>query len=221
MSPDHEREAWLHVITPEDIDVLMAGNGQAEANAAHVRALLLAHPLGPNARLLVHGCGTCQVLDYLKPADFHGATITFADLSEPMLAFAKRRAASRHGLHYRFVIDDIEDTALTGTYEAVLLSMVLLHVDWNKALRNVVGLRPDCVYVIEQERNAGTPATGAVGRTLPLSIQRYAGTVAVKLVPRKGLIDSMKALGYGLVHLRETGVPDGKKMVGMVFARQP
>ena len=57
-----DREAWLNgEISPEDLDRLMVDNGQAEANARHVKAFFQKYPLPQGSRLLIHGCGTCQM----------------------------------------------------------------------------------------------------------------------------------------------------------------
>ena len=218
-TPKNEREAWLGTITPEDIDRLMADNGQAEANARHVQAFFRKYPLAPGSRILVAGCGTCQMLDYLKPADLGNVKCTFSDISVRMLEAAQQRLRLHDGFSYEVIIDDLENTSITQQFDAVLLSLVLLHLEWKKCLLNVSNLNINRVYVIEQEQTPGTPVAGSRQRPLPPTIKKYAETVSIKLVSRPELIRFLAELGYELVHISETCVPDEKVMVGLVFQR--
>lgn len=65
----YEKEAWLHIVKPADLDSHMANIEQAKTNAIIVKELFEKCPLVKGSRLLVHGCGTCQMFDYITPAD--------------------------------------------------------------------------------------------------------------------------------------------------------
>ena len=218
---ESDRKAWLKgEISPEDLDRLMADNGQAEANAHHVQEFFRKYPLPQGSCLLVHGCGTCQMFDYLEPADLGDVKVTFADIGTGMLETARRRLKRFDDFSCEIIVDDIENTVVTESYDAVLLSMVLLHVDWKKCLVNVSNLNPARIYIIEQQQKQGTPVAGAKNRVLPPSIQKYAETASIHLVPRPDLEQFLADLGYGLAYVSETPVPDEKLMVGFVFVKK-
>ena len=145
MSPrDHimqtsERDAWLHIVKPAELDLHMAAVGQAEANGEIVREMFKRFPANAEDRLLVHGCGSCQMFDYLDFQEFGGASVTFADISPLMLAEANRRLARFHEADYDITLDDIENSKLVDAFDGIILVLVLLHVDWRKSLANMMG----------------------------------------------------------------------------------
>jgi hypothetical protein len=69
-TPQGEREAWLNLIDPHELDMHMLAVGQAETNAEIVREMFSAVPPGRESSILVHGCGTCQMFDYVGPGVF-------------------------------------------------------------------------------------------------------------------------------------------------------
>lgn len=218
MTPNGEKEAWLNIVEPQDMDLHMANIGQAEANASLVREFFEKYPLAEGAKLLIHGCGTCQLFDYLNPSEIGRVQITFADISQKMLEAAKQRLAKFEGLKYDILTDDIEDTAITGHYYAVLLILLLLHVDWKKSLDNVIKFSPSHIYIIEQEQDPQKPSV-TKERKLPPSIRRYAETAEAQLVLRKDLTEYLREKGYALAYTKEVQVPDNKKMAGLVYAK--
>ncbi len=218
MAPKGEKEAWLNIVEPKDFDLHMANIGQAEANASLVREFFEKYPLAEGGKLLIHGCGTCQLFDYLNPHEIGGVQITFADISQKMLDSAEVRMTKFKGLKYALVQDDIEATKLTGHYDAVLLVLVLLHVDWKKSLGNILKLSPSCVYIIEQEQDPTKPSV-TKERKLPPSILRYAETASAELIRREDLTEYLNEKGYALAYTKEVQVPDNKKMAGLVYAR--
>lgn len=218
MAPKGEKEAWLHVVEPRDLDLHMAGIGQAEANASLVMEFFDKYPLQEGARLLIHGCGTCQLFDYLNPSEMGKVKITFADISQKMLDSAKLRLEKFEGLDYDLLVDDIEATKITGNYDAVLLILLLLHVDWKKSLDNAIKFGPSRIYIIEQEQDPQKPSV-TKERKLPPSIRRYAETAEAQLVLRDDLTEYLKEKGYALVYTKKVQVPDNKKMAGLVYAK--
>lgn len=219
--PISDREVWQQSkIPPEELDLLMADNGQAEANAHHIERFFREYPLPVDSSLLIHGCGTCQMFDYLNPADIGKVNITFADIGPGMLEIARRRLAQYKELSFQLITDDVENSSLEGRYDAILLSMLLLHVDWRKCLRNIIKLKPGRIFIIEQEQKEGTQITGSKNRPLPPTIQQYAEAVSIELVPRQDLIEFLKESGYRLECINETPVPDDKVMSGFIFIRQ-
>jgi SAM-dependent methyltransferase len=212
-----EKEAWLSIIEPEDLDVHLANLKQAQANAQIIKDFFKKCPMKEGSKLLIHGCGTCQMFDYIRPSDIGKMDITFADINPKMLEAAKRRL-KKYEIPYKLLIDDIENTGIREHYDGILLGLVLLHIDWRKSLENMIKLTP-LFYIIEQEQEFSKPSI-TPGRKLPPSIQKYAKVEAVKLVPRKELTEFMKENDYKLIYTIEKPVPDNKKMVGLVYAKQ-
>lgn len=211
-----EREAWLHIIEPEDLDAHLAEIGQAEANARITRNFFKKHPMKEGSKLLIHGCGTCQMFDYMRHSDIGNVSITFADISPKMLEVAERRL-KKYEIPHKLIVDDIENTNISEHYDGILLTLVLLHVDWKSALRNMSRLTP-LFYIIEQEQDSEKPSI-TEGRQLPASIEKYSKVEAVKLVPRKELTSFMKENGYELIYTTEKPVQDNKVMVGLIYEK--
>ncbi len=218
MTRNGERRAWLEILKPEELDLHMASIGQAEANADIVRQMFAAFPLPAGSKLLIHGCGSCQMLDFLSLADLGDVVFTCADLSPAMLEVGKQRLEKVHHVKYSVVVDDIENSALRGRYEAVLLVLVLLHVDWRKSLENMIRLQPRRFYIIEQEQASGVSPVTVKEKLLP-SLENYRAITEMTLVPRPDLTDFMKARGFAMSWRVTQPVPGDKAMAGYVFGR--
>ncbi len=217
--PKGEKEAWLNVVEPHDLDTHMANIEQAQTNAGIIRDFFNRYPLSKGSKLLIHGCGPCQMFDYISPSDIGDVEITFADLSPRMLEAGKERLKKFKRVSYRTLVDDIEKTKITSRFYGVLLTLVLLHTDWKKSLANMCSLSPSALYIIEQEQKPGTSPI-ALERELPPSIKRYAETTTPgELIPRSELTCFLKGKGYNLVYTKEKQVPDNKVMVGLVYRK--
>ena len=157
------------------------------------------------------------MFDYIKPSDIGKVSMTFADINSKMLEVAERRLR-KHEVSYSLLVDDIENTKIRDHYDAVLLILVLLHIDWKKSLECMIRLAPSSFYIIEQEQEPGKPSVTRK-RKLPPSIQKYAEVEAVKLISRKELTEVFKKSGYSLSYTVEKAVPDNKVMVGFVYKK--
>lgn len=216
MTPKGERDAWLNIVEASDLDSHMASVGQAEANAAIVKEMFVRHPLAENGRLLIHGCGTCQMFDYVDLSIFGKSDITFADLSPRMLEVARQRLARFANSSHRIVVDDVERSSLSGSYDAVLLVLVLLHVNWKKALENILRLGVSSLYIIEQSQATAFSMT-PTAQNLP-SMQRYQEVASPVLVSPDDLSDFLGKRGFKLLWMTEREVPGNKSMHGFVFS---
>lgn len=213
-----ERDAWLNIVKPFELDMHMASIGQAETNAALVKEMFARFPLAENAKLLIHGCGSCQMLDYISIRDLGNITLTFADFSPAMLEEGEKRLCGFPDAKCRVAVDDIEHSTLSGDYDAVLLVLVLLHVDWKLSLENMILLSPSRFYVIEQEQTPGVSPVTMKDKLLP-SIERYGEVANMNLVPQQDLIAFMGTRGYSQSWISSRPVPGDKAMVGFVFQR--
>jgi SAM-dependent methyltransferase len=213
-----ERDAWLNIIKPAELDAHMLSIGQAETNASIVQEMFRRFPLLESAKLLVHGCGSCQMFDYLSLENLGKVELTFADFSPAMLEEGKRRLERFQGTDWKVVLDDIEDSRLSGNFDAVLLVLVLLHVDWRRGIENLLRLSPTRFYVVEQEQ---TPDASSITMKdkLPPSIERYSEIAEMDLVPQNDLVDFLGMKGYRTLWTSSRPVPGDKKMIGSVFER--
>jgi hypothetical protein len=216
-TPQGEREAWLDIVEPSDLDSHMASVGQAEANAAIVKEMFTYLPLSPKSKLLIHGCGTCQMFDYVDPSVFGDVDATFADFSSKMLDVARRRLGRFYISSGRVLIDDIECSSLQGTYDASLLVLVLLHVNWKKALESIIRLGVSFLYIIEQAQE-GVFSMTSTPHVLP-SMCRFNEAVAPVLVSRDELVDFLGTRSFNVLWSTEREVPGNKSMIGLVFSR--
>ena len=218
MTHEAERRAWLHLVKPGELDAHMASIGQAETNAGIVRDMFRSLPLAEGGKLLVHGCGSCQMLDYLSLSDLGNISFTFADLSPAMMEEGKGRLSKVNNATYDLLIDDIEHSDLVGHYDAVLLVLVLLHVDWRCALGNMLRLSPRRFYIIEQEQGPGVSSVTIKEKLLP-SMEEYRVVSEMTLVLREELMSFMNSRGYRLQWSATRPVPGDKAMMGVVFER--
>src|SRR5262245_18860466 len=210
------REAWSRVAAA-DYDAHMAAVGQAQANAELLPRLLRDHP-PRGRRLLFGGAGTGQLFDFAGDAFLHGFRVTFTDISAPLLARLTQRLASGTWTDHEEVVDDVEDTRLSGPYDAVAVVLVLEHVDWPRAIRSLRSLSPERFYCIIQENPAGMAAAITPARD-PVGSMRLIREAGPRLVPRADLVRQMDELGYPLLGTESRDVPDLKKMIGLVFGR--
>jgi SAM-dependent methyltransferase len=213
----NERKGWTEIVTSEDYDKHMANIGQASANSEMVKQMFQDYPL-MGSRLLIPGCGTGQMFDYITPDVFgSGTQLTLTDINPTFLEKTKERLRRFRGTNYEVMIDDIEDTKLTGEYGGILIVLVLHNVSWVKSLESMFRLSPEQLYIIEMEQDLSKRKIRK--RKIPESMRRYEEEVKIELIPREELIDFISGKGYDLRRLYEKKVPDNKTMVGFVFEK--
>ena len=209
------REAW-GLVAPADYDAHMAGVGQAQANAELVPFLLRVEP-PPGPRLLFVGAGTGQMFDFAALDFLRPFTVTFTDVSASLLARLTERLAAHSWPDHEEIVDDVENTRLSGPCDGVVIVLVLEHVVWRKAIRSLGGLSPARWYVVIQENPPGMAAAITPARE-PVGTMRAIREARPTLVPRAELIAEMEALGYAVRATESRAVPDGKTMAGFVFS---
>lgn len=215
MEDDRLREGWTEVVQAEDLDGHMMEIGQAEANANLVQEMLQFFKL---TSLWVAGCGTGQIFELLDPKSLENVAVTLTDINPSFLEIAKKRALEIIKPDFKAFVDDLENPETKGSYDAALVVLVLEHVDWKKAVAALCEQvnQTVCVIIQEQDQNASMVAKD---RVLKPSIQKFIETSKPHLVDQSELTDEMSSHGFSLNHKLEKPVPDGKKMVGMVFSR--
>lgn len=214
-----ERKGWMEIISVEDLDTHMANIGQVQANAQIVKEMFNDYPLEKGSKLIIPGCGTGQIFDYMTPSNLGDIEMILTDINPSYLSKTQERLNKFPGTKYQTQVDDIERTQMKSGYNAALIVLVLQHVEWEKALDSMLDLSIPRFYIIEQEQDLSQHAI-TKRKDLPRAWKKYAEIANPQLVPRKDLIDYMKDKGYDMTKIYEKGVPDNKTMAGFVFERR-
>ncbi len=166
------RRAWISVVRASELDRHMAGNGQAQANARILGEMLAAMALPPGARILMPGAGTGQFLDYMDISLLRPLQVVFTDINAEFLKVLEKRLKRSGDLRARVEVDDCEQPAVHGPFEAMLTALLLEHVDWPKAVEAFAALQPRFLAFVIQ-RNEGDPNMVATSRKLAPSIEAF------------------------------------------------
>jgi hypothetical protein len=216
MPSEELRKAWTEVVAPEDYDAHMAAIGQAEANAHLILHLIESHPPRVDETLLVAGAGTGQMFDYVSPELLTPYNVVFTDIRAEFLDRLRSRLHGVTVLRFKTVVDDVERSEC-GAIDAAALVLVLEHVNWRRAVGELIGAGARRLYIVIQvnppdQQDAVTPT-----RILPGTLALVSAEAKPELVKETELLQLLQARGYALLHRREVAVPDGKTMLGLVF----
>ena len=112
----------------------------------------------------------------------------------------------------------MEATQLEGPFDGAVVVPVLEHLDWPRAVSSLGRLRVGRCYIVlpqnpAAQESALTPHRPAVGS---MEVLR---TAHPHLVAPEELRAALSKEGYALVSQDPRPVPDGKTMLGLVFAR--
>lgn len=212
-----ELKVWTELIGPDDLDTHLAGIGQAQANAELVKQMFKDVPL--QGKLLISGCGTGQLFDYILPLDLgNKLQLTLTDINYLYLERANARLSHFPGLNFDVRLDNIESTRIQDKYEGVLITLVLEHVEWMKALDSMQTLKPNTFYIIVQEQTTDEyPLT--LRPELSEVWQEFSRIVKPKLIPRNDLVVYFSERSFRLVKEYERNVPNNKIMKGFIFKK--
>ena len=216
MNP-HLREAWTRIVLTDDLDAHMAAVGQAQANAALVETMMTTGDAPQLPTVLFAGAGTGQMFDYVKGSFLAAYRVTFTDINAAFLERLRERLAGT-SLIFETVVDDIEDSTLSGPFGMAVVVLVLEHVVWQKALRTLVGLQPEIIHLVVQRNPPAMDDAITPGRTLPPSIARASEKAHPVLVDPEAIRSFLEGEGYALVRRFERPVPDAKTMIGLTFS---
>jgi hypothetical protein len=212
--PSSLRDAWRRTVRAGDYDAFMAEIGQAQANARLVREFL--SRLSEGSRVLVAGAGTGQMFDFENASMVARHRVLFSDLNPSYLGALGLRL--RHVEGWSTVADDVEQSALRGSFDAAVAVLVLEHVDWRKALATLTALAAR-LFLVMQVNPAGMGTAVAPGRTPPASMSVFAGEAPPHLLDAREIGECLQAAGYACVRECPAAVADGKTMLGLEWAR--
>lgn len=199
----------------DDYEAHMAAIGQAQANAAHIGALLAR--LDHSTRLLIAGAGTGQMFDHIPPGTFGHVHPVFSDINP---AFLARLRSRRPGA--LCVADDLEHSALRGPFHAAAAVLVLEHIDWRKGLQTLAALGPQHLFLVLQQNPEGMATAVTPTRVLPGSMQIFTEAHPI-LLKKDEAATHLERFGYALEEEWPREVADQKVMLGLLFrlAAQP
>ena len=210
------RRAWTEIITGDDLDQHLAAVGQAQAGA-ELAAWMLRNAAPPaGGRVVIAGAGTGQMLDFLNADLLRPFELTFTDLNPTFLKRLMERL-QQHRLSGTVLEDDIERTAIEPAPDLLLVTLVLEHIDWRRGVESIAALGPVACGIVIQENPSGIPITPSRG--FPPSLAEAFTTAHFTLVPLQELIAAFAARGFVCRETWPRDVADGKKLVGVLFAR--
>jgi|CXWL01.1.fsa_nt_gi hypothetical protein len=211
------KKAWTEIVTANDLDRHLLEAGQAEVNARLVCRSLKIFALPVDAKILMLGAGTGQILDYADKNLLSQYILTLTDINEDFLLQIRRRLAGIPSLRATVQRDDIEESRLTGSFDGIVAALLLEHIDWRRGIPAMIKLHPARIYLIVQ-RNEKESALVSRKRPLAPSIEEFAKKASPSLVSIEELNSFMGDIGYRLLEEYSESVPDGKAMVSLVFA---
>lgn len=212
------RDAWTSKVLADDYETHMAAIGQAQANAALVSDYLRDAQLNRDASVLFAGAGTGQMFDFLPPSLFLPFQITFADINAGYLQRLSARLIDVPGLRFEALLDDVENTALQRSYDAVIAVLVLEHVDWKKAVASLCKLAANKIFVVVQENPPEPTASLTSSGQVPGTMNIFK-TVHPALIPRLELETEFAQRGFFLSYSAHKIVAQNKKMLALRFLR--
>jgi len=195
---------WRNHITADDYERHMASTGQPQANADLLAELFRDHTPTPGAAVLFAGAGTGQIFDHFAPAVLADYRVTCTDINPAYLL----RLTARY--ECATATDDIESPVLRGPFDLAIVTLVLEHVDWRRAVAGLCGMAARVFIVIQED------PPGSIARPLE-------GTLAglrSHLLDRGELIAQFREGAFDLLRTSVREVRDGKTMVGLDFTRR-
>lgn len=211
------KEGWASVVRPEEYDAHMSNVGQAQANAGMVMRLMESLEIPDGGRILFAGAGTGQMFLYadFRPLNYYSTV--FTDISPTLLETLRVRAEEHELFNFEVRVDDIEHSQLEPGFDAAVVVLVLEHVDWKRAVSELVRLTKGRILVVIQENPVGMTENASPHRPLAESLKSAMANEKPHLIDCDELVAEMGRCGMELYHQLAADVPDGKKMVYLLF----
>lgn len=212
------KRAWKSIIPAEDLDKHMAAVGQAQANAKILQKMLIDFPIEPKTNILVPGCGTGQIFDYLDVSLFKDFNLIFSDINKEYLNKLDQRLKKIQKINYKIIEDDIETIKIRNRFDSCIIILLLEHVNWQQVLLNIVHLKIKSIYLIIQKQGKNQHMTTEY-KDIPLSIKEFSKLAKSKIILESVLKKYLKKEGFNLLKKYKERVLDNKEMVGIFFSK--
>ncbi len=210
------KEHWKNIVTPEDLDFHLRVVGQASVNASLVKKMLLLHPLASGSTIYVPGCGTGQMFDYFNPTEIGRFEWLFSDYNGDLALRVHERLSKE--IEFQVFVDDIENTKFTDKVDGALIVLLLQHINWRKALRNISRNEPKYIYCIIQDEDI-YPQQESTRAELRSSIKKFSEVAETELIKESDLTSLLGSLTYKKVFQESVAVPESKRMVSLVYLK--
>lgn len=208
----------MHTVQAEDYDLHMANVGQAEANAELVRDCLSTAGIPDGARVLLAGAGTGQMFEFVSAEFLQPFKVVFTDINSAFLELLSERATRAGMQNFESTVDDIEESKLEPGFGAIIVVLVLEHVDWKRAASSLVKLAPERLLLVVQRNSPDMESLVTPHRELPGSLKAVAEEgLKASLVDHDELIAHLESIGFVLDNREARPVPDGKEMHCLQF----
>lgn len=211
------KKTWTDIVVAEELDQHMRAVGQAETNALLVAEMFRDYPLFPGAKVLIPGCGTGQMFDYIAPQQISLYQFTFTDINPHFLKKLKERLNRFPNLDYKIQEDDLESSKLFDRYDGILAVLLMEHLDWRKGVESLVSFTPSKMYFIFQQQTSRQMVN--LKRKLLPSIKKFSEIAQPNLIVPEELISFLESKSYSLNKTYQKAVPDQKEMLGLVFEK--
>jgi len=212
------KEAWKSTIPANDLDKHMLATKQVLANAKILQNIIGDFPIN-DMKILVPGCGTGQIFNYLNPTIFSDSNLIFTDINKEYLEKLDLRLKKFQKISYKIIKDDIENTKIQEQFDSCILILILEHIDWEKAIKNILNFGVKSFYIIIQKQDKNKQTVTSY-KDIPKSITKFSTIAKSHLISASEIEQYFKKEGFNL--LRECGekVINNKEMVGLYFSRK-
>jgi len=204
---------WKYFLSADCLNKYLRLNGQAKLNSFFILRMLKGSPLKSKSNMLVHGAGTGQLfsnIEILK--ELRKYNLTFADINLKYLEKLNEFMNHKH-TNYKIKIDDLENTHLKEIFDGVLLVLLLQHLNWEKAINNIIKFnKPSKIYIIIQEKDDIN-----IKIKLPSKIKFFKLFAISKLVQKRRLIKYLSTKKYTLIDEHTEFTSEKKKFTSLIF----
>ncbi|HUP56517.1 MAG TPA: class I SAM-dependent methyltransferase [Bdellovibrionota bacterium] len=218
MTTPETKRAWAEIVTPEDLDQHLEMIGQAAANGGLASRMLADFPLADGSSLFVPGAGTGQLLDFCDRTLLASLRVAYSEINSSFAQSLQARL-KKYGLKGQCLLEDLEQAPVSAEFDAILMILLLEHIDWQRGLQNLLSARPSRLFVIIQRNEEGAKTINT-SRQLAPSIKKFSEVAKPRLIAASDLEAWLRDRAYTLIRSYESSVPDQKTMVGLVFHSQ-
>jgi len=172
-----------------------------------------------NMKILVPGCGTGQIFDYLNLKQLSDSNLTFTDINKEYLEKLNPKLKKIQKISYKIIVDDIETTKIQEEFDSCILILILEHTEWEKVIKNILNFRVNSFYIIIQKQNKNKQIVISY-KDVPKSITKFSTTAKYHLINVSEIKLYFKKEEFNLLKEYGEKVIDNKEMIGLFFSKQ-
>jgi len=208
------KKAWKSTIPADDLDKHMLATKQVQANVKILEKMLNDFPIKEGTNILVPGCGTGQIFDYIDINLFSNYHLTLTDINKEYLKKIDQRFKKNQKISYKIIEDDIEIPKIQQKFDSSILILVLEHIEWKKALENILNLGVNSVYIIIQKQDKNKQIVTSY-KNIPKSITKFSTITKSQLIDEHKIKQYFKKNGFNLLKSYSEKIMDNREMIGL------